>query len=228
MDKLAAHNDLKVKRRNFLRFTALALLVPGLCVGRSTRGWASAQGEAGPFLLSVTTQAIEQLTDASVDVEERKDRFRTLFRESFDIPRIGRFVLGRYWRGTSEEVRQQFLSTFEDVMVERFAPQFADYGDTRFQLGVVRQVKDKNQYVVSSTITPPGSETVQVDWRLRRGDGKFKILDVVGQGVSMVLTLRSEYSSVLKNSGGKVENLIDRLRTRIDSQAGIAAKSAAN
>lgn len=169
---------------------------------------------AGAFLMSLTDRAIAGLTDESVPVEERKQRFRGLFRESFDIPAIGRFVLGRYWRSASESAQNEFLAVFEDVMVDRFAPQFTGYAGTKFQIGTIREVTDDNQVFVSSTVAPPNSEVAQVDWRLRNRDGRFMVLDVVAQGVSMALTLRSEYASVLKSSGGKVDALIALLRER--------------
>ena len=223
MDNLAVRSDRLLGRRRALRLGAVGLLAGALLVKAATVAWAGPADEAGPFLLSLTTHAIEELTDTSVPVDQRKARFRTLFRANFDVPKIGRFVLGRYGRRASKPVMERFLSTFEDVMVERFAPQFAGYGDTRFRVGTVRQVEDRDQYIVASAITPPGSETeVKIDWRLDHNDGEFMVLDIVGEGVSMALTLRAEYGSVLKSSGGEVERLIVLLRERMGSQSAAA------
>lgn len=222
MSNLAALNESIAARRRALRLGVLGLLAGvGLSLAAPVAR-ADQSDQAGAFLLSLTSRAIGQLTNDTVPVEERKARFRILFRDNFDIPAIARFVLGRYGRGASQEAMESFLATFEDVMVERFAPQFAGYGDTRFRVGTVHQVDDRNQYIVSSAITPPGKETeVQIDWRLLNRDGTFKVLDIVGEGVSMALTLRAEYGSVLKSSGGKVEDLVALLRERIGAQAAV-------
>ncbi|MCZ6745312.1 MAG: ABC transporter substrate-binding protein, partial [Alphaproteobacteria bacterium] len=45
---------------------------------------------------------------------------------------------------------------------------------------------------------------------------QFRVLDVVAEGVSMVLTLRSEYASVIKRSGGRVEGLVAQLHENIE------------
>lgn len=179
-----------------------------------TSGRADQADDAGAFLISLTDRAIADLADKSVPMADRKESFRGIFKDGFDIPAIGRFVLGRYWRAADKAARAEFLVVFEDVMVERFAPQFAGYAGTKFKIGVIREVKDGNQIMVSTTVAPPNSEVVQVDWRLRNRDGQFKVLDVVAQGVSMVLTLRSEYASVLKSSGGRIDDLIALLRER--------------
>ena len=220
MDNLAVHYKVSMTRRSALRLGVSGLLVAAALSGLSSPSHANSEEEAGAFLLSLTTHAIEDLTDASVPSEERKARFRQLFRENFDISAIGRFVLGRYGRGASKPVLEEFFSTFEDVMVERFAPQFAGYGETRFQIGTVRRLENRNQYIVSSAITPPGKEnSVNIDWRLHYKNDRFAVLDIVGEGVSMALTLRAEYGSVLKSSGGKVEQLIALLRERSGAQA---------
>jgi len=199
---------------------ALLQWVNGAIAGVLALAWLPASGRAdqadaaGAFLLSLTDRAIAELADESIPVDERKHRFRDLFRDAFDIPTIGRFVVGRYWRSADKAARAEFLTVFEDVMVERFAPQFAGYAGTKFKIGAIREISENNQLIVSSTIAPPNAEAAHVDWRLRSRDGRFKVLDVVAQGLSMAQTLRSEYGSVLKKSGGKIDALIALLRKR--------------
>ena len=184
--------------------------------------------EAGSFLGNLTSRVIQDLSDKSLPMKERQDRFRSLFRENFDVPAIGRFVLGRYWRRASKDSRTDFLTVFEDVMVARFTPQFSGYGGTLFDVGTVRPLQDKGQYIVSSTISPPESEVIAIDWRVREHGGRFKIIDVIGEGISMALTLRSEYTSAIKVNGGKVENLTAMLRERVLSNAGSESTASAS
>ncbi len=180
---------------------------------------ASAASDAGAFLASMTSRAIAQLTDESLPLPERKARFRVLFRENFDVPAVGRFVLGRYWRKAKKEAREAFLSVFEEVMIQRFAPKFAGYADTTFEISQVRTLDQPGQYVIRTQISPDQGEPIEIDWRVRKRDGHFKILDVIGEGISMALTLRSEYASAIKDSGGQVEGLIDRLRAQVESDS---------
>ena len=201
-------------RRALLHCLCAGLLGAFVLAAQPAPSRADQAADAAGFLVSLTDRAIGELADASVPVDERKMRFRKLFKESFDIPAIGRFVLGRYWRSASGEAQNEFLTVFEDVMVERFGPEFEGYAGTKFQIGAIREVQEDNQLMVSSTIAPPNSEVLQVDWRLRNDGGRFMVLDVVAQGVSMALTLRSEYATVLKNSSGKIDALIALLRQR--------------
>ena len=202
------------RRRTVLRTLGATVIGIALLAGGGRPGRADQAADVSAFLVSLTDRAITELTDASVPVDERKNRFRTLFKDNFDIPAIGRFVLGRYWNAADEPARKEFLVVFEDVMVERFAPQFTGYAGTSFEIGSIREVNEDNQIMVSSTVAPRNAEVVSVDWRVRNDGGRFRVLDVTGQGVSMALTLRSEYASVLKNSGGRIDALITMLRQR--------------
>ncbi len=207
-------------RRSALRALAVICLSVALlpAVAGDVRA-ASASDSAGDFLAAMTGRAIAQLTDETLSQPERKARFRELFRETFDVPAVGRFVLGRYWRRAKPDVREAFLSVFEEIMVQRFAPRFAGYAETKFEISGVRAAKGEGQFVVSSKVSSDRGEPVKVDWRVRERDGRFKILDVIGEGVSMALTLRSEYTSAVKDSGGQVEGLIARLRKQVQNQA---------
>ena len=60
---------------------------------------------------------------------------------------------------------------------------------------------------------PKGGESVRADWRVRHIDGAFKIVDVVVEGISMVVTQRQEFAAVVRRHG--VEGLIETLRARV-------------
>ncbi len=53
----------------------------------------------------------------------------------------------------------------------------------------------------------------KVNYRIRKDGDDFKVVDIVAEGVSLALTLRQEYAAVIERSNGKVEGLIERLRS---------------
>jgi len=204
--------------RRSARLTAAALGFLLLWAGGQPSAASSAE-QAGHFISEMTDAAIERLTDDSVPAAQREERFRELFRANFDIRAIGRFVLARYWRAADETEQQQFLEVFEDVMVRRFAPQFSGYAGTGLQVTKVQPLNESGQFMVTTRIEPPNGEPFAVDWRVRHSNDDFKVLDVIGEGISMALTLRSEYTSVIKSNGG-VGALIEQLRRQVESGGG--------
>ncbi len=179
--------------------------------------------EAARFLKELSQQAIDKLTDATASEEEKEQRFRDLMETSFDLPRIGKFVLGVNWRRASPEQRQKFIEAFEDVQVKRFLPMFAQYSGESLQVTKVRQDQKKpGLFFVGSKVQRHQGEPYSLEWRLRRLDDRYKILDVKTEGVSMAVTLRNEYGSVAKKHG--IDGLIARLREMADKKiSGTAA-----
>ena len=168
--------------------------------------------KAATFLADLQEQAASRLGDASISEQEKEAHFRKLFNENFAVPAIGRFVIARYWRGASEADQSEFLAVFEDAMVQRFLPLLAENSSERFTIGnVTADSRNEDMALIDSRIDRPEGEPYRVTWRVRETDGTFKILDIVAEGVSMAITLRSEYGTVLKNNGGKLPPLTEAL-----------------
>jgi phospholipid transport system substrate-binding protein len=199
--------------RSLFAHAALALaiwLMPAAASALDTK-------QAADFLASLQERAASQLGDTSVSETEKEQRFRKLFNENFDVPAIGRFVIGRYWRGASQDDQDSFLKVFEDAMVQRFLPLLAENSSKNFQIGSVsRDNSNDSMALIDSRIDRAEGEPYRVSWRIRENDsGDFKILDIVAEGVSMAITLRSEYGSVLKSNGGQLPPLTDALRRKV-------------
>ena len=68
--------------------------------------------------------------------------------------------------------------------------------------------------LVSSRILSNGEPPLQVDWRLRERDGAAPVtIDLIVEGVSLIVTLRSEFGSVIERQG--FDGLLVELRQRI-------------
>ncbi len=170
------------------------------------------------FIEALGSAAIEGLTGADMPQPEREARFRALLTESFDLPAIGKFVLGRYWRTATPEQQAEFLQLFEDFLVKSYAVRFAKYAGERFDvLDVSRE--QATSAIVQTKVRRRGAEDIRVDWRVREGDNSFAIIDIIVEGVSMAVTQRSEFASVIQSRGGKVEGLLAALREKT-SQGG--------
>ncbi len=148
----------------------------------------------------------------------RLARFRELFHSDFDCPGIARFVLGRYWRDASPEERQEFVKLFEDYVVFVYTARLSNFGGETLKVRGSRS--DGDGVIVSTDVASPGSPSpLRMDWRLVSDNGHYKINDIIVEGVSMAVTQRSEFASVVQRSGGQVRGLIAMLREKTASAA---------
>ena len=204
-----------MQKRRFAIALAGALLAAALSISPLARSEADTRHPASTFLDSVRERAIAGLTDTTRSDEEREALFRSLLNEAFDIRLIGRFVVGRYWRKAEADDQEAFLLAFEDAIVQRFLPLFSHYRGEQLIIGAAApDTKNPKYTVVTSTYIDSQGRQVKADWRLLERDGGYKVFDVVVEGVSMAITLRSEYASVIKNQGG-LPGLVVLLRDKL-------------
>jgi phospholipid transport system substrate-binding protein len=190
----------------------LALFLAGTAPGAAA---ADLTDDAKAFVESMAARAVESLTDRSVPRGERIVRFRRLFDERFAVQAISKFVLGRHWNAATESERRQYVRLFEELIAVSYVDRFASYaGET---LKVTRVVRDNgDRAVVHSEIARPNSETaIKVNWIVAAKDGALKVTDVAIEGLSMSITLRDEYDSIVRKNNGEVAGLLEAMREKV-------------
>lgn len=166
---------------------------------------------AKKFIDDMGQHAIGFLSNNSYTIEKKESEFRNLLRESFDMRTIGRFALGRYWNVATQDQQSEYQRLFEDMVVKVYSNRFNDYKGQEFDVSSFRRDGDKDT-IVTSYIVPDAGSKIQVDWRVRYKSGTYKIVDVIIEGVSMSMTQRSDFSSVIQRGGGNIGVLINYLR----------------
>jgi len=177
---------------------------------------AVAAQSAGQFLRDVGDRAIDLLSDNSASKEKKEQEFMEMLQAEFDVPRISRFIVGRYWRKASEQEQKDFIEVFSKVMAQRFLPLFDGASKDQFSIGNERDDKKPGIKFVDMSITTSDGKTANTIWRVTEDNQSFKILDVVVEGASMAITLRSEYGGVIKQNSGKLEKLTSLLRKKVN------------
>lgn len=199
----------------FTRRSALSL-VTGLflaCFVSMTAQADQAQ-DAGAFIQQLADKTITIITGKGNDAAAVR-KFDALFSPSIDIPEVGRLVLGRYWRQATPEQQKEFLALFEQMNVLIWSKRFEEYsGET---LNILSSKADGKRYIVDSTVQRPSGKPVSVQWAVHQSAGSFKIVDITVEGVSMVVTNRSDYAAAIQAQGGKVEGLLVNMRQRVTS-----------
>ena len=194
------------------RSAAIGLLLLGL-LGVAAPRQAAAQ-DARTFVQTLGQQAI-QVLGPGVPEAYRLARFRELFHNDFDVPGIGQFVLGRYWRAATPQEQQEFLSLFQEYIVRAYSARLAQYAGEPFRVLGARG--NGPETIVGSEIQRHNGAPVQVDWYLIDGGGRYLITDVYVGGVSMKVTQRDEFAAVIQRSGGRVAGLLAELRQKLSA-----------
>lgn len=175
---------------------------------------ASAQQSPEEFVVSLMEDAskLSKLSEGT-----REQALLNLVRRGFDVQLIGKFVLGRYWRKATLKQKREFLDVFEMAAVRSFSPLLGDVPLDNFKIIRVT-VKNLNNILVVSTIKSGNGEPIKILWRLRfkYGHQAYKVINITAEGVSLIVTMRSEYTTFIKRNS--IDSLIAELRKKADEK----------
>jgi len=156
------------------------------------------------------------------DFDERKDFLAQAIASRTSVDLVSRLSLGRHWRSFDETLRRDYQDLFSRVIIGDLAGRLdlligsLDGSlDQHFKIGNVVDA-GKRDIVVRSKVIDTSGQTLSVDWRLRDADGGPAIIDLVIEGVSLLVTQRAEFSAVIERS--RPEGLIAALRDRAKNE----------
>ena len=148
--------------------------------GVASVAYATAQaGSASQFIHQLGNQAITTLQTPGITLEEREARFRGILRQGFDVPFIGRFVLGRYWKKTAPEVRSDYLNLFSEYLLQIYSARLGGYAGETLSVIDERPAGTKD-VVVRTRIVRPSGPPITAEWRVRIADGRPRIVNIKG------------------------------------------------
>jgi phospholipid transport system substrate-binding protein len=143
-------------------------------------------------------------------VERVRAEVRKVAGELFDFDEIARRTLSRHWVGRSKAEQAEFSSLFADLLERSYVGRIVNHSGER--IVYTGEVLDGDYATVKSRVFTRRKTETALDYRLHLTEGRWKVYDVVVDGVSMVSTYRNEFNRVIQSSS--FEELVDRLRRK--------------
>jgi phospholipid transport system substrate-binding protein len=138
---------------------------------------------------------------------EREATMSAVMHEAFDLPAIGRRVLGRHWNGATPEQQRRFLAAFSKAEVKAYSARFKQYSGQTLNVGKMT-ANGASQMVESQIVQPNRSQPIRLVWEVQNG----KIVDVVIEGISLAITRRADFNAFIQRNG--IDGLIAELEHR--------------
>ncbi|MFZ0255253.1 MAG: ABC transporter substrate-binding protein [Gammaproteobacteria bacterium] len=129
-----------------------------------------------------------------------------------DYDRVTRLILGKYWRQASPEQRQRFMDEFRELQIRTYATALVDYANTDIRYLPTRQPEDADRTIVRTQIPRRNGTPVSVDYRLYRTDGRWKVYDVLVEGVSLLTNYRASVGAQIAQVG--IDDVIKQLSAK--------------
>ncbi|MCG2635094.1 MAG: ABC transporter substrate-binding protein, partial [Gammaproteobacteria bacterium] len=135
----------------------------------------------------------------------------------FDVEQMGRMILGSYGAGAETEQVQAFVDQFTLLLIRTYSSALKSFQDQQVDYAPVNAPPEATRVVVRTRVVGGSGTPIPVDYRLALSDCGWKVQDVRIDGISLVVSYRSEYGAILEREG--LGGLIGRLQTRNEALA---------
>ena len=192
----------------------LIIFVTFIFIFSPKQQYAVAGDDPGAYVMAMTKNAIDTLTSQSISQQEKEIQFGQLFDKNFDVPSISRFVLGKYWKQASTDQKKKFIKTFRNYIVKTYSSRFNEYSGEQLQLLNTENESNPKIFLVHTALERQDAPIIKVDWRIGKKKDRFVILDIIIEGISLAITQRSEFVSVIDQNEGNIDQLISMLKEK--------------
>ena len=111
---------------------------------------------------------------------------------------IAKFVAGKSWNSASKEVKIEYIKLFKRHLALNISSMMQGYSDQQYQL-TNTNYDEKNKVTLIDMEIFSDTGSMQVTWRVKKSKNRFFVIDLLVADISLVVTKRSEFNSMLKN-----------------------------
>jgi len=183
---------------------------------------------AGEVVMNTADEVLARVTSEREAIDADPGRIYGLVNDvvipHFDFVSMSKWVLGKKtWRGASEGQREQFIDEFKTLLVRTYAKALLEYANQEIEYLPEESNPSSNLVVIKTKIHQPGTSAVPIDYRMHISGGEWKVVDIVVDGVSLILTYRGSFASEIRKNG--LDALIRKLSQRNDEMVNAVVKA---
>jgi len=129
-----------------------------------------------------------------------------------DFEQATRLAVGRAWREATPEQRKRLVTEFRNMLVRTYSNAIQAYEGQTLKVLPARGKQDPEETVVRTQFVRAGGQPLPIDFTMHQKDNVWKVYDITVEGVSLVMTYRSEFDAIVKQEG--IDGLIKRLASK--------------
>jgi phospholipid transport system substrate-binding protein len=176
--------------------------------GAAQEGPADSDPQATVQSLLGAVRVLSETGDPNAEAEAVKRISGT-----FDVVGLSRSCLQKTWEGLSADEQRVFVRLFQNVLEKVAYPKSAKFFKGT-EVRVEEAVRGNGKAEVSTVVLHPEEGEVEVGYHLVLQDGAWRIEDILLDGVSLRLDLRSQAQKILREES--YEELKRRLTEKLN------------
>lgn len=171
----------------------------------------AAEESAQAVIERTVDEVLGILRDKALSAEQRRASLEAVAQERFDFRTMSRLVLARNWKLLSPKQQTEFVKEFETYLANDYGSRIERYDQEQVEV-LGERPEPRGDVTVKTKIVGGDNDGALVDYRMRKKDGPWQIIDVVIEGISLVSNFRDQFRDVMGREGPAT--LIEKLREK--------------
>ena len=188
------------------------VLLAGVLLGAGAPQPPDAAASAPRAMVQETIDAVlVVLKDKSLSTEQKRSKIEQIAYQRFDFITLSKLVLARNWPRFSKTQQEQFIAEFKRYLAVNYGNRIERYDQQKVEIVGERQ-EPRGDVTIQSVVRGGEFEGATIDYRLRQTEGRWLVIDVIVEGISLVSNFRDQFKEVLARGGP--EELLQALRAK--------------
>ena len=173
----------------------------------------SKANEANSWLKKEIDKIIYAYQNDDLPNENRFLMIEQTINNNFAGSGIAKFVAGKSWNAASKDAKLEYIKLFKRHLALNIASMMQGYSDQNYEL-TNSSYDEKNKVTLIDMEVFSDTGSIQITWRVKKSKERFFVIDLLVADISLVVTKRSEFNSMLKTVG----NDLEEFNTKLSSQ----------
>jgi len=123
---------------------------------------------------------------------------------------IAKFVAGKSWNGASKDTKLEYIKLFKRHLALNIASMMQGYSNQNYEL-TNSNYDEKNKVSLIDMEVYSDTGSIQVTWRVKKSKDRYFVIDLLVADISLVVTKRSEFNSMLKTVDYNLDQFNEKL-----------------
>ena len=156
--------------------------------------------DASSWLKSEIDKILISYQNINLPNENRFLMIEQTINNNFAGTGIAKFVAGEAWNGATKDIKKEYVKNFKRHLALNIASMMQGYSNQMYELSKSK-IDQKNKIILIDMEIFSETGSVVLTWRVKESKGRYFVIDLIVADISLVVTKRSEFNSMLKNVG---------------------------
>ena len=198
--------------KHFVAFVVMAFLAAGII---PAWGAVSRTEDVKKTVDEVVRIVADKELKKPQNEQKRRKALKAAIGQIFDHAEMAKRSMGQNWKDLTPVQQREFVDLFATLLESSYAGKIESYNNEK--IVYLKEIVEEDYAEVKSRIVTARHDEYSLDYRLMREGDRWKVYDVVIEGVSLVSNYRSQFNKIIKAQG--YQELVKKMKSRKDDLA---------